>query len=755
MKHIDCTIQNTGRFIFIIIAIVALFLAASAAAQVSTTSFVNGNCINDIVIQDDYVWCATTGSLVRWNKADGSYKQFTEADGLASYYCYCIGKDNKGNIWIGTLKGLQRFDGRTFTTYDTSNSGLTDNAVYAVAVAMNGVIWAGTPKGLSRFDGTTWTGYTTENSGIPSNYISSMAVDNNGVVWVAHYEYGNYMGVSSFDGTTWKNYTHDNSGLGVNPVSCIGIDLHNTVWFGTSNKLYSFDGKTWTGKSILYTNDITLDSNGTLWVAAGMMGNNSQAIYSLSSYDGSAWTDHPLAAKLDHPIHLYKCVSVDTDGTIWFVTQEYYGSMSLHRYDGTTMKTYYTDGPLSYFFNGIAIDSSNRKWLATDYGLSCYDGKTCENHLFSLTYDGVSAPKNMKTMDSFVNTTRDVVIDQNGVLWTCTLMGYNIISYDGTTWKNYNNATDAGVYNKEVITYDILVDKNNVKWFVGNGIASYDDKTWNLYKQTGFCAIAGAVDNDNMKWFCTQNEGIWSFDGTTWTNYFMSNSPIAGAVTAVAVDKNNVKWFLAADSITSNSTSEYKIYSFDGTTWKKYLSEETGISTDYCIDNFYVDNNNILWVANKYLTSFDGKIWKTWTDVKAGTESAIAFDNEGYMWLASRYAVGDGGTLSALKFSNPIGVADTPAQPVALELRGNYPNPFNPSTTITFALPSSGLANLSIYNITGQKVRELASGPMSAGSHSVVWDGLDAAGKAVSSGVYLSQLKMGSHTATGRMLLAK
>jgi Tol biopolymer transport system component len=101
----------------------------------------------------------------------------------------------------------------------------------------------------------------------------------------------------------------------------------------------------------------------------------------------------------------------------------------------------------------------------------------------------------------------------------------------------------------------------------------------------------------------------------------------------------------------------------------------------------------------------------------------------------------------------PTAVSD--AAPIGFALTGNYPNPFNPTTTISFTLPASGAATLSVYSITGQKVRELVSGHLSAGVHSVVWDGLDASGKQVSSGVYLSRLSMGNHTAAGRMLLAK
>lgn len=95
---------------------------------------------------------------------------------------------------------------------------------------------------------------------------------------------------------------------------------------------------------------------------------------------------------------------------------------------------------------------------------------------------------------------------------------------------------------------------------------------------------------------------------------------------------------------------------------------------------------------------------------------------------------------------------DTPS---AFALTGNYPNPFNPTTTISFTLPSSGAATLAVYSVTGQKVRELVSGPLTAGAHSVVWDGRDNSGKAVSSGVYISRLSMGNKTTAGRLLLAK
>lgn len=70
-----------------------------------------------------------------------------------------------------------------------------------------------------------------------------------------------------------------------------------------------------------------------------------------------------------------------------------------------------------------------------------------------------------------------------------------------------------------------------------------------------------------------------------------------------------------------------------------------------------------------------------------------------------------------------------------------YPNPFNPSTVISYSLPASGKTSLELYNLKGQKVKTLFSGQQTAGTHSLGFNGEDEAGRAVASGVYLLRLK--------------
>lgn len=83
------------------------------------------------------------------------------------------------------------------------------------------------------------------------------------------------------------------------------------------------------------------------------------------------------------------------------------------------------------------------------------------------------------------------------------------------------------------------------------------------------------------------------------------------------------------------------------------------------------------------------------------------------------------------------------------------PNPSRGNTTISFSLPQSGPASLKIYNIQGRLVRTLASGNLRAGTHSIVWDGRDNAGRAVAGGMYLYRLISGAEAGTRKMLVIK
>ncbi|NQV19735.1 MAG: carboxypeptidase regulatory-like domain-containing protein [Armatimonadetes bacterium] len=123
---------------------------------------------------------------------------------------------------------------------------------------------------------------------------------------------------------------------------------------------------------------------------------------------------------------------------------------------------------------------------------------------------------------------------------------------------------------------------------------------------------------------------------------------------------------------------------------------------------------------------------------------------------AAGVVVTSGNTTSGIDFilepvvsSGEIIVADT-------RLTGNFPNPFNPSTTISFETTNSReLSRIEIYNLKGQKVKTLMEKILPAGNHSVVWNGKDENGKSVTSGVYFYKMRTGEYFSTKKMILLK
>lgn len=115
-----------------------------------------------------------------------------------------------------------------------------------------------------------------------------------------------------------------------------------------------------------------------------------------------------------------------------------------------------------------------------------------------------------------------------------------------------------------------------------------------------------------------------------------------------------------------------------------------------------------------------------------------------------------GNGIELIKLQSPVTSVPELRMPSEFVLLPNYPNPFNPSTTISFITPRTSNLELVVYDLPGRVVRTLVSGVMEAGRHTVVWDGKDNRGVSVGSGSYFYQLRAGSSfVETRRMILAR
>ena len=141
----------------------------------------------------------------------GIWRTYDGTDGLPPTV-RCLLQDRRGYIWLGTMKGLCRYDGVRFITY-TTEDGLPANDVRSICEDSQGRLWFGTSGGgVSCCDGENFTNYTTKD-GLVSNRISSVYEDSQGRIWFGHgakitAALGIWSGVSRFDGEQFINYTN-------------------------------------------------------------------------------------------------------------------------------------------------------------------------------------------------------------------------------------------------------------------------------------------------------------------------------------------------------------------------------------------------------------------------------------------------------------------------------------------------------------------------------------------------------------------
>lgn len=127
-----------------------------------------------------------------------------------------------------------------------------------------------------------------------------------------------------------------------------------------------------------------------------------------------------------------------------------------------------------------------------------------------------------------------------------------------------------------------------------------------------------------------------------------------------------------------------------------------------------------------------------------------------YYLIVDSYGLGCRGyQLTGFLGAGVSAVGERSDLPQDVCLRGAYPNPFNPRTTIKFELPEAGSVRLSVFDVAGRLVRTLVDESMPLGSHEAIWDGKDASGREVGSGSYLVRLEFGKDVKTTRMGLLR
>ncbi len=723
------------RQILMIICLI-LFVCPQVAFSNCWQNYTNSNEISGSDIIGNYLWLATTGGVVRWNLTDSTYIKYTTVKGLADHNVKDVFVDDIGNIWFGTVEGVQKYDGAVWTTYNTVNSPLPNNTVYAIAQDTMGIMWFGTAYGIAAFDGaSTWQVYTDLGGGATNVDVRGIGIDSQNRIWTANNPdiYGDPGGVSVFNGSTWTRHDPNTSGIGQYFLS-LTVGGNDYVWAGSwTSGVYVYNGSVWNNYNSsgpLMGNQIecfAVEEDSVIWIA----NHSNSADGGVSKFNGTTWVHYNT---YNSGIQDKRIYSISIDGV-----NKYFGTgvEGTSKYNNSTWSSFKTSNePHCNWITSIADNNNGTVYFGTEYyGIAVYD-----NGVWSLYYSG-----NSGLYDNNVNC---VYIDAGDTLWVGTQWS-GVFKHYGSTWIHYDTLNSGLLGN---IILSIVKDSQGNLWLGTAGwdgpggqdgaLAKFTGSSWTNY----YLSNSGIIDDDGLNVTVDKGDTIWigSEEGiskynqftNSWTNYTTANGLIHNYVRAIAIDSLNNKWFA-----TRGGVSE-----FDGSTWTNF-NMSNGIANNEVRD-IAIDSSNI-WIATENGVSFfDGANWTTYRQTDSLADNyvkAVCVDVFNNKWFGTRRCG------ISIYNENTLGVSE-----IVTDIQVNvnllmYPNPFTDEIQIHFQVEDNcskqGFPIVRIFDISGRLVYSIKS--ISGNSGFVSWDGSDENNEFVNSGVYFIKIQISPENIIG------
>lgn len=282
--------------------------------------------------------------------------------GLIQSQATALTQDKLGHLWIGTLGGLSRYDGRTFTNY-TVRDGMQDNTVNALATGNAGNIWIGSPKGLSVFDGRTFKHFILKSDvGKEPAAVAEIKIAVDNTVWCR--AGGRVFFVK--DGKS-AELTMPDSGANATAILPDGKDL----WIGSfGGVLYRYHDKVWDSldfngqnfsfRPIIYS--LFKDRKGIIWLGtnAGLYNADLEKIVIARSKNGALYNLAPVIS-----------IAEDKNNALWLGTNS--GAIRLK--DSAVAYYRKSNGLTDNNINKVLADAEGNTWFASDgQGLFRFSG---------------------------------------------------------------------------------------------------------------------------------------------------------------------------------------------------------------------------------------------------------------------------------------------------------------------------------------------------------------------------------------------
>lgn len=502
-----------------------------------------------------------SGGYAGLSKFDGnSFTNYSPKDGLLNHSVTSITQDNQGNLWIGTISGVNKYDGKKFTAY-TIKHGLISDYITCCIKDSKGDLWFGTDKGISKLTDGTFINFSRKD-GLVGKNVKCIFQDILGNIWI-----GTNTGLSCFNGKRFTNYT-TLDGLSTNNINGITQDFHQTIWIATSNGLCRFNKnrtfKRYAQQQGLLDKDIRcilVDNKNTKWLGTTT---------GLISFADNQFRKYQI--KKDHNSNLIECLFQDYENNLWI------GSYAgLYKYRGNPFAIFgANEGLSSTFVIGVYRDLKNVLWVGTqDGGLFRYKN----NGFIQFNEQNGLKAKTVNAIFEYVPQ----------VLWLATDQGLTI--YDGKNFIKQKDSTD--VFSRSINCF-YRDSKNNI-WIGGkNKLFKYDGKHFSQYtfkcRNDNYEIWSIVEDKSGTIWIGTYLGGLIKYDGKMFiecSDMFESKND---SYLASLIDKEGNLYFGSLDGLwmVNPKTPNLKPVHF---------SKADGMSSDLIYSLTFGKTQNEMWVG--------------------------------------------------------------------------------------------------------------------------------------------------------------
>jgi len=348
-----------------------------------------------------------------------------------------------------------------------------------------------------------------------------------------------------------------------------------------------------------------------------------------------------------------------------------------------------------------------------------YDGETSKLYVNGVLKSSDDSPSGKLTIDSSSPF-------RIGNAYCCQNRGFKGNIDEVAIWDEALSAVEvAALYNSG---YGINAVNNSGDYTSSSNLQGY----WKMNEGTGSILADGSNNNN-----------LGNIYGATWSDdtVINPNSPTSFDWVSTALDTVNITQTNTADVYKLEWT---KSTDADGDSITYILYAGTGIYP--AVEEYDTTSTSVLIPYQEFLQ-------KTFEQIPMLSRATVKFSVSATDGWDTVKVTGDDRVLFVNRYEYLSTVSE--GIPNEFGLHENYPNPFNPTTTLRFDLPEVSYATVTIFNMLGQKVRTFNMNNTPAGYHSIMWDATNNLGEQVGAGVYLYQLRANQYVKTRKMVLLK